>query len=62
MNNSCEDKISWNEQKDRLKQKFVVLTDNDLMFDDSKNEEMLNKLETKLGITKEVLRRMFSTL
>jgi len=60
--NSCEDKISWNEQKDRLKQKFVVLTDNDLMFDDSKNEEMLNKLETKLGITKEVLRRMFSTL
>lgn len=60
--NSCDNKMSWNEQKDRLKQKFVVLTDNDLMFDESKNEEMLSKLETKLGITKEVLRRIFSTL
>jgi len=60
--NTLENKGSWNEQKGKLKQKFEILTDNDLMFDNSKNEEMLSKLEIKLGITKENLRRIFTTL
>jgi uncharacterized protein YjbJ (UPF0337 family) len=57
-----DDTLSWNEQKGRLRQKFVVLTDNDLMFENSKNEEMLSKLENKLGITKDDLRRIFASL
>ena len=35
-----EIKGTWNEQKGRLKQKFAILTDNDLMFVDGKKEEL----------------------
>ena len=60
--NTTEVKGSWNEQKGKLKQKFAVLTDNDLMFQEGKKEEMLGKLQTKLGKTKEELRRIISAL
>lgn len=46
---------NWEEQKDRLKQKFAALTDNDLLFVKGKKEEMLGKLQEKLGKTKEEL-------
>lgn len=46
---------NWQEQKDKLKQKFAALTDNDLLFVKGKKEEMLGKLQKKLGKTKEEL-------
>ena len=42
--NTTELKGNWNEQKARLKQKFAVLTDNDLMFEEGKKEEMFGKI------------------
>ncbi len=51
--NKTEIKGNWNEQKGKLKQKFAILTDNDLMFAEGKKEEMYGKLQTKLGKTKE---------
>ena len=38
--NSTEAKGNWNEQKGKLKQKFALLTDNDLLFATGKQEEM----------------------
>lgn len=55
MKNLTELKGNWNEQKGKLKQKFAVLTDNDLLFDEGKKEEMIGKLQIKLGKTKEQL-------
>jgi uncharacterized protein YjbJ (UPF0337 family) len=46
-------KGNWHEQKGKLKQKFAELTDNDLMFEKGKKEEMLGKIQIKLGKTKE---------
>jgi uncharacterized protein YjbJ (UPF0337 family) len=46
-------KGNWNEQKGKLKQKFAILTDNDLMFAEGKKDEMFGKLQIKLGKTKE---------
>lgn len=46
---------AWEEQKGKLKQKFAKLTDNDLLFIDGKKEEMMGKLQIKLGKTKEEL-------
>jgi len=60
--NTTQVKGSWNEQKGKLKQKFAILTDNDLMFDEGKKEEMLGKLQKKLGKTKEELFRILSAL
>ena len=58
--NKTELKGNWNEQKARLKQKFAVLTDNDLIFEEGKKEEMLGKLQIKLGKSKEELEKIFS--
>ena len=38
--NTTELKGNWNEQKGKLKQKFAILTDNDLMFEEGKKDEM----------------------
>ena len=40
MTNTTELKGNWNEQKGKLKHKFAVLTDNDLMFEEGKKDEM----------------------
>ena len=60
--NSIEIKGSWAEQKGKLKQIFAILTDNDLKFDEGKKEEMLGKLQIKLGKTKEELQKIIAAL
>ena len=60
--NTTELKGNWNEQKAKLKKKFAMLTDNDLMFRDGKKEEMLAGLQVKLGKTKEELHKLIESL
>jgi uncharacterized protein YjbJ (UPF0337 family) len=60
--NTTELEGNWNEQKGKLKQKFAVLTDNDLMFAEGKKEEMFGKLQIKLGKTKEELHKIIAEL
>lgn len=62
MTNLTELKGNWNEQKGKLKQKFTILTDNDLMFAEGKKDEMLGKLQIKLGKTKEQLFAIIAAL
>jgi uncharacterized protein YjbJ (UPF0337 family) len=49
-------KGSWNEVKGKLKQKYGQLTDNDLTFADGKEDELLGRLQKRLGRTKDELR------
>ena len=60
--NTTEIKGNWNEQKGKLKQKFAQLTDNDLMFEEGKKDEMLGKLQVTLGKTKEELHKLIEEL
>ena len=60
--NSAELKGKWNEQKGKLKQKFATLTDKDLLFEEGKKDEMLGKLQIKLGKTKEELHKIIAAL
>ena len=60
--NTTEIKGNWNEQKGKLKQKFAVLTDNDLMYEEGQKEEMLGKIQTKLGKTKEEWHKIIAAL
>ena len=46
-------KGNWNEQKGKLKAKYSILTDEDLKYEDGKKDEMLEKVQTKLGKSKE---------
>ena len=55
-------KGSWNEVKCKLKQKYGQLTDNDLEFAEGKDDELLGRLQQKLGKSKEDLRREIESL
>ena len=58
--NKLEIKGNWNETAGKLKQKFANLTDDDLLFAKGKEEELLGRLQTKLGKTKEQLHKIIS--
>lgn len=60
--NTPELKGTWHEKKGKLKQKFAVLTDNDLMYNEGKKEEMLGRLQKKLGKSKEELNKIIEAL
>ena len=49
-------KGSWNEIKGKLKQKYGQLTDDDLAFADGKEDELLGRLQKRLGRTRDQLR------
>jgi uncharacterized protein YjbJ (UPF0337 family) len=57
-----EFKGGWNEVKGKLKQKYAQLTDDDLTFAEGKDDELLGRLQQKLGKTKEDLRREIEDL
>ena len=56
--NTTEIKGNWDEQKGKLKQKFASLTDNDLLFTEGKKDEMMGRLEKKLGKSKDDLHKI----
>jgi uncharacterized protein YjbJ (UPF0337 family) len=49
-------KGSWNEVKGKLKQKYGQLTDDDLAFAEGKEDELLGRLQKRLGRTKDEVR------
>ena len=60
--NTDELKENWEKQKGKLKQKFAALTENDFLFTEGKKEEMIAKLQIKLGKTKEELYKIIGAL
>ena len=62
MKNTTEFKGSWNETKGKLKQKFAMLTANDLLFSEGKKDELIGRLQAKLGKTKEQMLQILSEL
>jgi len=62
MINLTEIKGNWKETKGKLKQKFAMLTDNDLLLAEGKQEEMVGRLQVKLGKTKEEIYKVISEL
>lgn len=60
--NKLEIKGTWNETKGKLKQKYADLTDDDLLFEEGKEDELLGRLQKKTGQTKEQIRDAISKL
>jgi len=60
--NASESKGNWDEQKSKLKEKFAALTDNDFLFVKGRKEEMIAKLQIKLGKTREELNKILGSL
>jgi len=53
MNSLTEYKGNWEETKGKLKQDFALITDSDLSFKDGTQDELLGRLQAKLGKTRE---------
>jgi uncharacterized protein YjbJ (UPF0337 family) len=62
MKNITELLGSWNETKGKLKQRFARLTDNDVLLIEGKHDELLGRLQVKLGKTKEEIHRIIAGL
>ena len=60
--NTSEVTGNWNTIKGKLKQKFAGLTDNDFMFADGMKDEMIGRLQIKLGKTKEEMKNIINAL
>ncbi len=60
--NTTELKGNWEKQKGKLKQKYAMLTDDDLLFEEGKEDEMYGRLQIKLGKSKEELKKIISNL
>ena len=53
---------NWNVTKGKLKQQYATLTDDDLLLTEGKQNELLGRLQAKLGKTKEELHKLISAL
>jgi len=60
--NKLQIKGSWNELKGKLKQQYGNLTDNDLVFSEGKEDELLGRLQKKLRKSKDEVRQMIEKL
>ena len=54
-------KGTWNTVKGKLKQTYGNLTDDDLKYEEGKDDELLGRLQQKTGKTKDDLRKWFKS-
>jgi uncharacterized protein YjbJ (UPF0337 family) len=60
--NTTTAKGNWKEISGKLKQKYANLTDDDLLFKEGKEDEVMGKIQQKIGTTKEGLRDLIAKL
>ena len=48
-------KGNWNEIKGKVKQQYADLTDDDLLHEEGKDDELVGRLQKKTGKTKEAV-------
>ena len=60
--NTVSMKGNWKEISGKLKQRYANLTDDDVLFAEGKEEELLGRLQKKLGKSKEELRKVIAKL
>ncbi|MGN6491713.1 MAG: CsbD family protein [Agriterribacter sp.] len=55
-------KGNWNEVKGKIKQKYANLTDDDLLYEEGKDDELLGRIQQKVGQTKEKVKEWIESL
>ncbi|MGC4035144.1 MAG: CsbD family protein [Chitinophagaceae bacterium] len=55
-------KGKWNELKGKIKQQHATLTDNDLKYEEGKEDELLGRLQQKLGKGRDELVKWIKSL
>jgi uncharacterized protein YjbJ (UPF0337 family) len=60
--NTTELKGKWHELKGKLKKNYADLTDNDLQYEEGREEELYGRLQVKLGKSKEEVKKLIEEL
>ncbi len=60
--NTTTVKGDWNQFKGKLKKKFAELTDDDLMYEEGQKDEMLGKIQKKVGKSKDEFNKLVASL
>ena len=60
MNTTTVIKGNWNEIKGKLKQRYANLTDDDLLFVEGKEDELMGILQKRLGKSNQEVRDLLS--
>lgn len=55
-------KGTWNEVKGKIKQKYADLTDDDLLYEEGKDDELIGRIQKKVGKTKEEVKDWIESL
>jgi uncharacterized protein YjbJ (UPF0337 family) len=55
-------KGNWNEMKGKMKQQYANLTDDDLLYEKGKEDELLGRLQKKTGQTKDEIKKWIDKL
>lgn len=55
-------KGNWNELKGKIKQQYADLTDDDLLYVEGKEDELLGRIQQKTGKTKEEVKSWIDKL
>jgi uncharacterized protein YjbJ (UPF0337 family) len=55
-------KGEWNEVKGKIKQAYAELSDDDLVYVEGKHDELLGRLQKKLGKSQDEIRRFIENL
>ena len=55
--NTLHIKGDWNIAKGKLKQKYAQLTDNDLRYEEGKEDELVGRIQKRTGDTKEAVQQ-----
>jgi uncharacterized protein YjbJ (UPF0337 family) len=53
--NTLHIKGDWNIAKGKLKQKYAQLTDNDLRYEEGREDELIGRIQKRTGDTKEAV-------
>lgn len=53
---------NWNEIKGKLRQKYGELTDDDLVYAEGQDEELIGKIQKRLRKTHDEVRKMIEAL
>ncbi len=60
--NDLKIKGGWNEAKGKLKQKYGELTDDDLTYSEGQEDQLVGRLQKKLGKSKDEVRKIIADL
>lgn len=62
MDNDWKIKGNWNELKGKVKQKWADLTDDDLLYLEGKDDELLGRIQKRIGKTKDEIKKAIDEL